>query len=90
MRKYVKPELYYENFELTQNIAACTLKITANVDSVLSDGCYADGYVSGDSVFADMPLNNAFLKADTDCTQKLDGEIFCVYAGANPLATHMS
>ena len=27
MKKYVKPELYYENFELLQHIAACGIDV---------------------------------------------------------------
>ncbi len=27
MKKYVKPELYYENFELSQHIAACGIDV---------------------------------------------------------------
>lgn len=29
MKKYVKPELYYEDFELSQHIAMCDLKLSS-------------------------------------------------------------
>ena len=29
MKKYVKPELYYENFELSQHIASCYITLTS-------------------------------------------------------------
>lgn len=31
MKTYVKPELYFESFELSQHIAACDIKL-ANAD----------------------------------------------------------
>lgn len=39
MKPYVKPELYYENFTLSQHIADCGWELqSANVDA-----CYAKG-----------------------------------------------
>lgn len=40
MKEYVKPELYYESFELSQHIAACDLK--------LSQGSVTDCFVELD------------------------------------------
>jgi len=30
MKEYVKPELYYEDFELSQHIALCDLRLSSN------------------------------------------------------------
>lgn len=91
MKKYVKPELYYENFELTQHIAACTLKITANLSVTDHNNCNATGKLSGDAFFGDLSIVNGFVDADLDCSQQpLPAQLYCYYAGENPLPTHMS
>jgi len=41
MKKYVKPELVYESFELSQQIAAC--KFDSN-DTANDEGCEFTGY----------------------------------------------
>lgn len=40
MKKYVKPELFYEQFELSQHIADCAWEWKNNTDE--TRGCYAD------------------------------------------------
>ncbi|MBQ7889423.1 MAG: hypothetical protein IJ356_06660 [Erysipelotrichaceae bacterium] len=39
MKKYIKPELYFESFTLSQNIAACTFDLMLNDKSA----CVAEG-----------------------------------------------
>ena len=42
MKKYVKPELMFESFELSQQIAACTYDIYNNTNT--DEGCqFTDG-----------------------------------------------
>lgn len=37
MKEYVKPELYYESFELSQHIAGCYLKLeSADINNCIS------------------------------------------------------
>ncbi|MGN0975070.1 MAG: hypothetical protein ACI4OL_03650 [Gemmiger sp.] len=45
MKQYVKPDLFYEDFELSQHIAACSYKLGANENecSIVSDS-YTDDY----------------------------------------------
>ncbi len=39
MKTYVKPEIYFESFELSQNIAACDWELNNNdVSACTSDG----------------------------------------------------
>lgn len=50
MRAYVKPELFYENFELAQNIAACDVSYKVNGQVTYADmnTCYASHPNLGD------------------------------------------
>lgn len=43
MKPYVKPELYYESFELAQHIAGCSLQIVKSTDLLT---CVASGTIS--------------------------------------------
>ena len=38
MKKYVKPELFYEPYELSQHIANCTLEIVNSTDDKTCQG----------------------------------------------------
>lgn len=40
MKKYVKPDLYFESFQLTQHIAACGYDM---IDSRDENDCYSHG-----------------------------------------------
>lgn len=73
MKPYVKPELYYENFELAQHIAACnvTLELSNTMD------CTAKGIIDGRES-ASWFLTNS-------CTPKL--EDYCVTNGTINMAT---
>lgn len=50
MKKYVKPELFYENFELSQHIADCAWEM----HYTLEGGCHADGDSSKLPGFKDL------------------------------------
>ena len=43
MKEYVKPELYYESFELSQHIAGCNLQM----QNTIEDTCVASGTIDG-------------------------------------------
>ncbi len=61
MKKYVKPELYYESFELSQHIAGCNLTLSMQ-DEYL---CTAEGSVDGDYItggFLDKPRCSIILE----------------------------
>ena len=85
MKKYVKPVLYFDDFELDQHIVGNCQLITNSTLSLETAGCNATGTILG------MDVVNGFLKEDADCSaQEFDSEIYCYYAGANPLPTSVS
>lgn len=43
MKEYVKPELYYESFELSQHIAGCNLQMLNTIETA----CAASGTIDG-------------------------------------------
>ena len=59
MKKYVKPELFYEQFELTQHIAACALDMTDKDPST----CHAEP----DPNYGLGMFGNVFLESVTTC-----------------------
>ena len=72
MKAYVKPELFYESFELSQNIAACGWDMTNDKDV---NGCYA----VGDS---DFSTPNIKIFMGTHCDIGPEGyEGFCYETG---------
>lgn len=64
MKKYVKPELFFENYELSQHIAACDYKMNHEKDDY---GCSALG-LEGTSFFT----------SERSCQSKVD-DYFCTY-----------
>lgn len=80
MKKYVKPELFYESFELSQHIAGCSLTITNSVD-VLT--CAANGTITDG--FGGMESSAWFVEANTNCTSK--SEVYCYTNGSITSAT---
>ena len=66
MKKYIKPDLYYENFELSQHIAACLFDMEdfqdLNTCSVTGkDAGYPDDmkfFASGTGACIDGPLDD--------------------------------
>lgn len=83
MKTYVKPELYFESFELSQHIAACDIKL-ANADIW---NCNAEVHDKLNGFFGDLEqdFKNAFVD-NNNCTKKVgDFEIFCYTNGAGSL-----
>ena len=73
MKKYVKPELFYEHYELSQHIADCNFEYIAAQDVCAAQGDDEDG-IGGVLVFNTTP---------TPCNVepgKLD--IFCYHGSA--------
>lgn len=67
MKEYVKPELYYESFELSQHIAACYF----NLQNSLMDVQYCV-----------MPETNFFAKSNGACTSG-EPEGYCYTNGSS-------
>lgn len=75
MKKYVKPDLFYENFELSQHIAACAWDMS---NSTSVDTCSA----VSDSTWGVPEGIHAFNEGVTSCT---DGplESYCYTNGSS-------
>lgn len=76
MKKYVKPELFYESFELSQNIAACGWDLnSADIDNCRAyydatlDGIVSSGYYIFNTV--------------ATCDSVADKEQYCYMPGAS-------
>lgn len=75
MKAYVKPELFYEQFELSKHIADCAFELTSNdVNS-----CYAKPDHAKLEGFGDWLV---FTSANGVCNYPLD-DIYCEFAGGN-------
>lgn len=72
MKKYVKPELCFERFELSRQIAACTYDSNNTQDNV---GCAFTGRneFTGETV-------TLFLEATAACTTKADS--YCYHGSS--------
>lgn len=68
MKPYVKPELYYESFELAQHIAGCSM---SEINSVDVTSCTAKGTIS--SVFGTDHSDAWFVDGNNKCTTKAEG-----------------
>ena len=47
MKKYVKPELFYESFELSQHIAGCQVQLQSTADDCTIWNSKAIGWIEG-------------------------------------------
>lgn len=66
MKKYVKPELFFESYELSQNIAACGWDMSNSGDPMQ---CTA----VGDSGYGNDPTwGRGFLEANDNCEFKVE------------------
>lgn len=74
MKTYVKPELYYESFELSQHIAGCNLELGPT--DVLN--CTASGKIG-------IAESNSWFIAEPVCTSEV--EDYCYTNGTTNLAT---
>jgi len=75
MKAYVKPELYYENFEVSQHIAGCNL--TLQLEDPIK--CTAIGEIGSDN------LSGWFVDANTSCAVKV--ESYCYTNGSVSVTT---
>lgn len=82
MKPYVKPELYYESFELAQHIAGCSLTWTNNATDVST--CSASGIITSPHK-PPAESQSWFIDANTLCTAKADQ--YCYSNGALSIAT---
>lgn len=79
MKPYVKPELYYENFELAQHIAGCSLTWKNSIDP---ENCTASGTIG--HIHFDPDSNNAWF-LNNSCT--LEPDDYCYTPGTINTAT---
>lgn len=78
MKKYVKPDLFYEDFELSHNIAACTIPLNQAINSCT--------YGSGDLVGVLNEDETVFNEGG--CTYSVDEftaffENYCLQTGSS-------
>ena len=74
MKKYVKPELFYESFELSQQIAVCDYDHKGNQTDVTSCSFTGPNPVTGvETAF--------FLDGVTNCAEAVEG--YCITNSAN-------
>lgn len=77
MKKYVKPELYYENFELSQHIAACGIDV--NHDDTTSCNPTLDG-----SFWEGLDRVGVFSDGRADCSMDISAiEDYCYTVGTS-------
>lgn len=75
MKKYVKPDLFYENFELSHTIANCSLPLNHQVTEV---GCGISEY---DGVSIGVTLFTAGANCDADISIWTDD--YCEFTGTS-------
>ena len=74
MKKYVKPELFYEQFELSKHIADCAWELTLDNENVCS--------AVSDSAKIPVP-GNLFVSEEKGCTVTSDVyQDYCYQGGA--------
>lgn len=76
MKPYVKPELYFESFELAQHIAGCNL--TLNIQD--GQSCTASGTIDNESGGDRWYLDTWFLNGNDLCT--MPQENYCYTNGS--------
>ena len=84
MKNYVKPELFYERYEVSQHIADCAWEWKNNTNV---NDCRAEA----DSL--KLPgYPNLFLNRDNGCdnTNPVQYENYCYQPGADGIKLHMS
>lgn len=78
-KKYEKPQIYIEKFELAQHIAACDLKLNSTDVHNCEASCESGGVIM-------EPL--LFIKDNGEC--KIEFEGYCYTNGAGGTATFTS
>lgn len=77
MKKYVKPELFYEHYELSQHIADCAWELTNSTE----DTCSAEA----DTDYLPMYVNMNLFESDVNGCALIPGtnyDDFCYHDGA--------
>lgn len=72
MKKYVKPELFFENFELSQQIAACQFD---------SEGTKNDVYSCSFMDETGFIRERIFANSTSSC--KVEPEVYCEHNGSD-------
>lgn len=80
MKKYVKPEIYYENFELSQHIADCGWELKAANENT----CYA----KGDTSWGYSDDVKAFINNSGICDIQPEG--YCYTNGSSAVGLYKS
>lgn len=80
MKKYVKPELFYERYELSQHIADCAVEWVANTDPL---NCIANLDPAQIGV-----SGTVFVQNNTVCTST--DETYCITNGSGSSLTFVS
>lgn len=73
MKKYVKPELAFESFEMSQQIAECTFDSKGNQNDVMTCGFTGVNPTTG-------KLETLFLEATEACAS--DAEYYCYHGSS--------
>lgn len=59
MKAYVKPDLFYENFELSHSVASCgtSVKMNASPENCTYDAGRISNWLEGNTIFANEGCN---------------------------------
>ena len=76
MKKYVKPELFYEHFELSQQIAACNYDLHPNSNATEAPVCT---FIGDETTMT--PGKTIFLQANISCDVKT--QVYCEHSGSD-------
>ena len=81
MKTYVKPELYFESFELSQHIASCDFKL---VNALYKDSCQVvkTGPSTAREDFGDI-MGGYFTEVTKSCQNKIGFDRFEHYCYTN-------
>lgn len=79
MKAYVKPELFYERYELSQHVAACAW------DRIATEGvCGFKGNAIGDQEFPVPGI--VIIDGDTPGCEWKDDQVYCYTGGAEGIS----
>lgn len=83
MKPYVKPELFYESFEMNQSIAACEY----DMNLMPENGCTGEWDIDLDNS-TEAIAKNVFLEKTAGCVIKIEG--YCYFNATNSVNTFQS
>lgn len=81
MKKYVKPELFYEHFELNTHVANC---IWEHRNTYIDDALTCTYTADNDSDWSGYVV---FVEGNTGCKMYMDKGSLCYYTGADGMNT---